>query len=396
MKSVKLNQSKWARDNHDEDCRSDNMLVKEKEKWVCKCNQDDTTSESDSETESDYEARKKQEELEDFATKISSQLKDEWYRESESDNESVLSEIDYEEQEIEAIKKEQLKEMEESKKEQEDRIEWENETHRKYKGSEHILDKDKDRTADIKPQNHKTTTISKVIPEKKKKVEKKEDKQINHNISIIPQTFQQKWYAVFGDIDLRKMIMYKFQLEYNFIRLEKEVIRKAMYLQDGMLFKNRVHMFNIHLVCSNIYDYHYYLSDTYNLRGMSKSCKSEWERNIKRVYTSLLHNVDNYVYFDFDYENMDYNDDTSYNKDDPNSNKKKYNNGNIKLPFLDLLFNGNKYGSCLMRKKRKEDCPLYLILIGFFDWLYKNRKIDDVVEDEVLGYDGFERWYDFK
>ena len=150
MKSnIKLNQTKWALDNHDAECRMSNCVIREKEKWVCKCNLDDTTSESDSETESDYEARKKQEELEDFATKISSQLKDEWYRESESDNESVLSEIDYEEQEIEAIKKEQLKEMEESKKEQEDRIEWENETHRKYKGSEHILDKDKDRTADI-------------------------------------------------------------------------------------------------------------------------------------------------------------------------------------------------------------------------------------------------------
>ena len=348
MKSIKLNQSKWARDNHDEECRMSNMLITEKEKWVCNCNQDDTTSESDSDNyDTDCECK------------------------DGCDCKECLDE-----RELEAIKKEQLQEMEDRKKEQADRMKWKGE-------------------ADTKPQNHKTTPISKKIPEKKKKVEKKEDKQITHNLSIIPQTFQQKWYAVFGDVDLRKMIMENVCFDSVSTKLEREVIRKAMYLQDGMLFKNKVHMFNIHLVCSNIYDYHYYLSDTHNLKGMGMSCKSEWERNIKRVYASVLRNVEHYIDFGFITYNNDFNDDKKQNKDDPNSNKKKYNNGNIKLPFLDLLFNGNKYGSCLMRKKRKEDCPLYLILIGFFNWLYENRKIDDVVEDEVLGYDGKHRWCDF-
>tara|TARA_R100000951_G_scaffold115921_1_gene125705 strand:+ start:8370 stop:9410 length:1041 start_codon:yes stop_codon:yes gene_type:complete len=346
MKSnIKLNQTKWARDNHDEECRMRNMLIKEKEKWVCQCNQDESDSDN---YDTDCECK------------------------DGCDCPECLDE-----RELEAVKKEQLQEMEDRKKEQADRMKWKGE-------------------ADTEPQNHKTTPISKKIPEKKKKVEKKEDKQITHNLSIIPQTFHQKWYAVFGDTDLRKMIMENVCLDRYSTRLETEVIRKAMYLQDGRLFTNKVHMFNIHLVCSNIYDYHYYLSDTHNLKAIGRCCKGEWEQNIKRVFASVLRNVEHYIDFGFIDYNNDFNDDKKQNKDDPNSNKKKYNNGNIKLPFLDLLFNGNKYGSCLMRKKRKEDCPLYLILIGFFNWLYETRKIDDVVEDEVLGYDGIERWCDFK
>ena len=376
--SIKLFQSKWALNNHDEDCRLRNMLCKDKDKWECKCNEE---SESESETESEYKARKEQEELEDFAQNITSQLKDEWYRDSESDNESVLSEIDYEEQEIEAIKKEQLIEKEERKKEQADRKKWNGE-------------------ADTEPQNHKTTTISKKIPEMKKiskepiKHMKKEEKQITHNLSIIPKTFQDKFYAVFGDKDLRVKIMSNDN--YYYYRLEREVIRKAMYLQDGMLFLKKVHMFNIHLVCSNIYDYHYHITERNVYIKYGEKCgKSIWERNCKRVYQSVIHNTLQYIpQLALDYYNIDYNDDTKMNKDDPNSNKKRYNNGDIKLPFLDLLFNGNKYGSCLMRKKRREDCPLYLILKGFFDWLYSIRVIDDVVEDEVVGFSNKKEWWE--
>ena len=338
MKSIKLFQSKWAQNNHNEDCRMDNNIITDKKEWVCICND-----------------------------------------ESESETESVLSEIDDDEREVEAIKKEQLKEIEDRKQEKEDRIEW----------------------ADEKPQNHKTTTISKKIPEIKKlstKPIKHKKKPAPIDMSIIPKTFHQKWYAVFGDRNLRDNINSNYKLEYNFKRLEREVIRKAMYLQDGMLFKSRIHIFNIHLICSNIYDYHYHISDNENC-GKSNSCKSVWERNIKRIYQSVLHNISNYEDYQFNYDSMDFNDEQKQNKDNPNSNKKKYNNGNIKLPFLDLLFNGNKYGTCLMRKKRKEDCPLYLILIGFFDWLIYNGKLDDVVKNDN-GYNNNKinntrQWWEF-
>ena len=175
---------------------------------------------------------------------------------------------------------------------------------------------------------------------------------------------------------MRDIIFFRQKWWGSFTQLETGIIRQAMFLQDGVLFKRPVYMFNIMMVISNIYDYNYRITEKEYMKGTSS--KSEWERNLKKIYRSMLRNLYSYKreIGNYDLENTDYPEEGTLNKENPLSNKKRYNEGSFKTPFLDLLFNGNKYGNCFMRKKRKEDCPLYLILLGFFEWIVDNDMID--------------------